>query len=262
MASAMNKADPNIFQAVSDDMAHCAVPVRSDMIEAHALVLTRLAQPGTWWTGSERIAIAAESRAANSCAFCAERKQALSPYTIKGTHATHEGSGGVLPEAIIDIIHLATTDAPRMTARAIEKLSDDGLSDAHYVEALGILVALRSMDQTCRGLGVPLHALPKPVPGEPSRNRPEDAGGDEAFVPMLPDQKPLPPNDDLWGERSGNVIRAMSLVPDAVRDLLTLSDVHYLPSAQIMEFDAGRALSRAQIELLAGRVSAINDCFY
>ena len=71
-----------------------------------------------------------------------------------------------------------------------------------------------------------------------------------------------PPNDDLWKDNPGNVIRAMSLVPDAVRDLVLLSNVHYVPSDKMMEFTPVRAISREQIELLAGRVSAINDCFY
>ena len=33
-------------------------------MDAHAVVLTRLALPGDWWTGAERVAIAATARAA------------------------------------------------------------------------------------------------------------------------------------------------------------------------------------------------------
>jgi hypothetical protein len=61
-----------------------------------------------------------------------------------------------------------------------------------------------------------------------------------------------------------NVVRAMSLVPDAVRQLRELSAAQYLPLQQVTDVRAepGRALSRAQIELVAGRVSALNECFY
>ena len=56
----------------------------------------------------------------------------------------------------------------------------------------------------------------------------------------------------------------MSLVPDSVRMLLRLGDAHYLPLKSIMvpNDNADSALSRSQIELLAGRVSALSDCFY
>jgi hypothetical protein len=38
----------------------------------------------------------------------------------------------------------------------------------------------------------------------------------------------------------------------------------YVPIEQVPDpsADPGRALSRAQIELVAGRVSALNECFY
>ena len=54
----------------------------------------------------------------------------------------------------------------------------------------------------------------------------------------------------------------MSLVPDAVRDLRILAHVQYLGLDESMDFAQGRTLGREQMELLAGRVSAINDCFY
>ena len=56
----------------------------------------------------------------------------------------------------------------------------------------------------------------------------------------------------------------MSLVPDSVRMLMTLSHAQYLPLRCIRTpgDSADRAISRNQIELLAGRVSALSDCFY
>ena len=60
-----------------------------------------------------------------------------------------------------------------------------------------------------------------------------------------------------------NVLRALSLVPDAVRQLQELSEVHYLPMADVVDPRARiPSLSRPQMELLAGRVSALNECFY
>ena len=257
------KPDTMVLAAVKADMAKCAVPVRDDLANAHAVFLTRLARPGEWWTGAERVALAASSRMVYDCVFCAERKEALSPYSIIGDHAIDPDYGTILPDAIVDILHLAMTDPTRMTQSAIERLSDHGLSDGHYVEALGIGVALRSIDQACRGLGVPLHGLPGPIAGEPRRIRPEVEPAGQAFVAMMPARQPDPPNDDLWDDTSIFYgLRAMSLVPDAVRDLRLLSAAQYLPLDQASQFDFGRALDRSQLELLAVRVSAINDCFY
>jgi hypothetical protein len=71
---------------------------------------------------------------------------------------------------------------------------------------------------------------------------------------------------DLYGgrKRAGNVVTAMSLVPDSVRILKILSAVHYLEMAEVPKphSNGGKSLSRAQIELIAGRVSALSDCFY
>ena len=43
---------------------------------------SQLGLPGTWWTGAQRIAMAAETRAARECPLCRSRKKALSPYSI------------------------------------------------------------------------------------------------------------------------------------------------------------------------------------
>ena len=255
--------DETVLAGVQADMARCCVPVRDDVTQAHALVLTRLARPGTWWQGAERVAIAAATRSARGCSYCEARKAALSPNGVAGGHRIDPDYQDVLPPAVVDIIHFATTDASRMTKAAIAGLVDVGISEAHYVEALGIAVAVRSIDQACRGLGVPLHQLPAPVAGEPTRIRPDVEPAGEAFVPMLAARQPAPPNDDLWDANSIYFgLRAMSLVPDAVRDLRILSAAQYIPLDKATDFAYGRTLERGQLELLAGRVSAINDCFY
>lgn len=64
------------------------------------------------------------------------------------------------------------------------------------------------------------------------------------------------------GGRSAYVIRALSLVPDEVRAWQELAEAQYLSSARMMGFDTGRAIDRSQMELIARRVSALNECFY
>ena len=81
---------------------------------------------------------------------------------------------------------------------------------------------------------------------------------------MQPEQAGEAEADLYPGGRTGNVISAMSLVPDSVRMLLRLSNAHYLPlrSVRTPNDNADSALSRCQIELLAGRVSSLSECFY
>lgn len=189
------------------------------------------------------------------------RKAALSPEIETPAHLTSTD----LPAAVIDAAHRITTDPSRLSNAWIDGLETSGLSRDAYVEVLGVLVAAISIDGFHRALGLPLEALPEPVEGEPSGYRPDGVGDSGAWVPTLQPENAGPNEADLYpGGRTGNVISAMSLVPDAVRMLITLSNAHYLPMASVMNpgDNGGRALDRRQIELIAGRVSSISDCFY
>ena len=63
---------------------------------------------------------------------------------------------------------------------------------------------------------------------------------------------------------AANVIRAMSLVPDAVRQLSAQMSAQYVnnPDLSDLTYTGDLTLTRPQIELVAARTSAINDCFY
>ena len=56
-----------------------------------------------------------------------------------------------------------------------------------------------------------------------------------------------------------------SLVPDEVRlSIFTLLPAQYMDPFRVRDpaCDPGRAINRAQIELLAARVSVLSQCFY
>ncbi len=238
------------------------VPVREDLPAAHQRFWEVLPKPGSWWTGEERVAIAAEVRASRSCGLCRDRKAALTPGAVSGDH---DSAGPLLPAAAIEAVHQIASDPARLSKTWLEGLRSHGLGDEQYVELVGIVVALVSVDSFCRGIGVDLHPLPAPEPGDLTHYRPEAATHETGWVAMIPSGKATGPEDGLFGPggRTGNVIRAMSLVPDAVRTLLDLSGAHYLSLEQMGDFTRGRgALDRAQIELIAGRVSALRECFY
>ena len=97
------------------DFASVGFPVRGDLLASHREAWQRLASPGTWWTGAERVAIAAEVRAAWDCALCAQRKEALSPNAVQGAH---DGPGELSPVAV-EAIHRITTDSGRLSLRGV-----------------------------------------------------------------------------------------------------------------------------------------------
>ena len=240
--------------------SHAEVPVRSDFAQAHQRFWDRLARPGTWWSSAERIAIAEEARNAEHCALCAARRAALSPHAVDGAHDRVTD----LPEPAVDVIHAIVCYAPRLTRGWFEDALSRGLTDGQYVEIVGTVVALISIDRFCRGLGLPLHRLPAPGEGAPSQYRPASAAADEAWVPLVPVDNAETPEADLWpAGMAANVIRAMSLVPDEVRTLADLGAVHYLPGHMVRTPSASKgALTRPQMELVAGKVTAMHECFY
>jgi hypothetical protein len=240
------------------DYVGLPLPIPETMRGAHRRAWERLAAPGAWWTGAEKVSIAAEVRAARTCGLCRERKAALSPHAVAGEHAASDA----LPAAAVEAAHRIATDPARLTRAWYEKTLAAGLSDAHYVELLGVVVTIVNLDGLHRGLGVAPEPLPAARAGEPSRER-SPAAQQGAWVPLLTSGSAQA--RELYGVRSRlpNVVRALSLVPDAVRQLKELSEVHYLPMDDVIDPRARmRHLSRPQMELIAGRVSALNECFY
>ena len=76
-----------------------------------------------------------------------------------------------LLDAAVAVAHAVTRDAVRLTGRWYESRLVDGLSDGQYVEIVGTVVALVSIDQFCRAVAVPEHPLPAPLPRAPTRYR-------------------------------------------------------------------------------------------
>lgn len=237
-------------------------PLRPDIPIAFRRAWEHIATPGPAWSGKERVAIAQESRDAWDCALCNERKNALSPNAAAGTHASTK----VLPAVAVEAIHRMTTDPGRLTERWFESLLTDGLTDTQYVEILGIVGTLTSIDTFHRSLSIPIETLPKPRPGEPTGYRPERLKAGGSWLPLLTERNLAKAERDMYGglKQGANVLRCMSLVPDEVRNLLQISKVMYLSDRDVPNFKAsgGRAISRDQIEMLSSRVSVLNECFY
>ncbi|NKB57570.1 MAG: hypothetical protein GKS00_14685 [Alphaproteobacteria bacterium] len=242
------------------DYSALPYPVRGDLAAAHRRGWERLAAAGTWWDGATRIAIAAEARRARTCDFCAKRRDALSPYAVQGEHDTTNS----LPIALIEVIHRVATDQSRLTRAFYDTALESGISDGEYVETIGVIATVFAVDGFTRAIGLPDFALPDPQPGNPSRHRPVGAKTDHAWVPRVAPEDVTDADAGLYDGLGGaNIHRALSLVPAEVMGFFDIDTAQYLPDAALRDFSTEyRDLTHAQIEFLAARVSAINQCVY
>jgi hypothetical protein len=220
------------------DESKFPVAVRADLLAALRQSWTEIGRAGTWWAGAERVAIASLARN--------ERLQRKSPPWQREAAA----------ELAADLPEVAAATAKRIAADA-HNLDGDWaeaqiaeLGDAPYVEIASIVVVVAATDAFCEAMGVELVPFPEPQRGEPSRVRPEGVGDIGAWVPAIVDFE------------GPNVARALSLVPDGLRSFFRLVSTMYSYDDFREMVWADRPLPRPAVELLAARVSALNQCFY
>jgi len=216
--------------------------------------------PGTWWTGAERRAIAAEGRAARECVLCAERKTALSPNAVAGGHPANPA----LSAAAVDAVHRIATDPGRLSSSWYRSCLSGGLLPEQVVEMTGVLGVLTLADSLARALDCEPPPLPDALPGAPSRTRPagvEVKGGWAPMVTPAGAEGEVRIMYDLVDSAAGfvfNVVRALSAVPASMGAFFRTFLPNYATHGAVPE----GALSRPQVELLASSTSALNDCFY
>ena len=237
-----------------------AAPIRADILAAHARAWAWIAAPGNWMTGAERVAIAAETRHALECRLCAARKRALSPEAVAGVH----DGPGTLDPALVEIVHRIATDPARLTRRWFEARRAEGVEETRYVETVGVTAVAISLDTFARSMGLPPRRLPEAQAGEPSGYRPASARMEEAWVPLIvPGEESGAEADIYAGGRGAYILMALTLVPEAKRAFFDLVETQYLPARWMRVFDTEhRAIGHAQIEFLAARISALNQCVY
>lgn len=235
--------------------------IRSDLLSALETAWAQLAEPGAWLTGEQRLAVAAEARNAWNCALCQERKAALSPYTVEGTH----DDLGLLPDHWVEVIHRVATDSGRITQAWVNEVLDAGLEEDEFVEIIGVTIMITSIDAFCTGIGKDIAPLPAPQPGSPPRERYAPATPGPGWVATT-----APENTGteleahyVGGRGMFNIVRSLTLVPTAATQLFGILDQLYMENPGMGEGeDIGRSISRAQMEFLAARSSSLLGCFY
>jgi hypothetical protein len=237
------------------------IRIREDLASAHRRGWDHIGLPGTWWSGADRVAVAAETRNAVNCRLCRERKEALSPAAVSGSH----DSLGELPENVVEVVHRVRTDPARLTRSWFESCIQSGLTPEQYVETASVVVHVVSVDTFARGIGISPLPLPSPASGAPTEKRPNGAKPGPAWVPWIEAADLTEAEPEIYprGRPPANIHKAMSLVPSEVKSFFDLCEHQYLGALEMRDFGQEfRAITHTQIELLAGRVSALNRCFY
>jgi hypothetical protein len=202
-----------------------------------------LAEPGAVWTAAEKVAMAATARAAVPRPLWDRR-----PPTIAHL-ATTPTQGEPLSPLVVDTVERVAVEAAaidRQWAAAVIAV----LGDTAYAELVAVVATLVPIDRACVLLGRPLEPLPIPGPGAPTGERPEATVDIGAYLPVAA------------GFDGANIAKSLSVAPSA--NLMRLRVVRALYSGTRfgeLRWEDG-ALSRPQVELVAARTSALNECFY
>jgi hypothetical protein len=255
-AEPLVKQEPEMA-AVSYDRAPYLV--RCDLADAHLRAWDRLAAPGAWLDAATRIAVAAAAREARTCRLCQQRKQSVSPNSETGEH----DGASALPVGWIDIVHRIATDPGRLTRGWFDRTVGGSIEDGAYVELVSIVAHVTAIDTFARGIGSDVWPLPIAQSGSPTCYRPSAARLHDAWVPTIAWHERGPREADYFQGLPANIKMALTLVPDEARGFFDLVAHQYLPGPAMHDFaNEYRAITHAQIELIAGRVSALNQCTY
>jgi hypothetical protein len=215
-----------------------AVATTDRIRESLASVHEQLRRSGTWWDAHQLGAIARRARDGFT-----QRSQ---PPWLRELPSEVDD----LPPAALAVIDKIATD-PGSVDRAWATEQIDALGDGPYVELVGITAVAVMVHMYADCAGEPVTPLGEPVvdAGSPSGERPAGLGDIGAHVPMTD------PFD------FANVARALSLVPSANLAFYTLVRPMY-SEAGFEHLVWETPLSRPQVELIASRVAAMNECFY
>jgi hypothetical protein len=220
--------------------------VRGDLQQAHQGAWAALGQPGTWWTGRQRVELARTALAAITAC------DPLPPWTPPSSVDGWLSPDCAAPAVAHDAIYRIATHAATLTEQWYEEMAAT-LTDLAYVEVVAIACTVAAVVGFRRAAGLDAWPLPQPVDGEPSHEVPGD------LVPAgLNWVRVVAPADV-----QAAVVQAFTSVPAELDRLWTLAAAQYIPHTEMVDPCWTRGtLSRPQMELIASRVSQLRECFY
>ena len=221
----------------------------------HTQEIESFAQAGDWLSGEERTAIAQQARKARVNAGQQVECQA--------------GPGDItdlLPTNTKNLVDLVATAPAELTREHLAECRGSGMHDHEYAETVGVVSRLVNVDVFAHACGRAPEPLVAPVDGEPDYPDTHAAQDEGGWLKSIP-----------GGESGGElgmriyggammpfIYRALSLAPQEVERVIEGGNQQYLELQNFFDFSYSHhaGLNRAQIEALAARVSAYNECFY
>ena len=223
------------------------MPVRDDLADAHRLAWDHLAAPGTWWSGAQRIELA-------YTALSAIVDPDPPPPWIPISSTGRLGADLLAPGAAHDMVFRISRFAGTIT-ESVYRAAADELGELPYVELCAISSTVGAVVHFCRNIGAHVPPLPGAVDGEPTRERPEELAQPRYnWVPVAA------PADAVAA-----VVQAYTAVPAEQANTWRMASAQYMPADEMVDPDWRRrpdGLSRAQMELVAARLTMARDCFY
>ncbi|MFT4564047.1 MAG: hypothetical protein ACI9BW_003809 [Gammaproteobacteria bacterium] len=222
----------------------------------HSDEIKSFARAGTWGSAAQRSAVVATAR-----------KHWVEAGLQRSSGDEELADGVKLPEPVLRLIREVAFGGIGVDRQFCQQIQSEGVTEGAYVEIVSLVSRLSNLDVFARGLGIAPRPLAAPVEDKaPSLKRPAEATGEGFFTASVPNA----PAGGAVAEslyrnyRAINLFRAVSLVPDEARHVIALIEQQYFPGSKLMDlsYDNGHALSRAQVEVVATKVSEHNQCFY
>ncbi len=245
--------------AFTDQLPHQGA-LRTDLRAALDRCWGELGGPGDWLSPDARIGIIEAVRAAWQCPSCAERKAALSPY---GRFPPHVATAG-LSDATVHVVHTIVRDPGRISRRFVDEAIADGICEDEYVELVSLIASICALDAFAVGIGADRPPPPPPITGEPRRQREPAATPGPGYVATIaPENAPTAFADFYANESHFYIRRALTLNPGEARRFWSVANTMYMEDPRVEELDGvPRSITRAQMEFLAARASALLGCYY
>ena len=213
-----------------------AAYVRHDIVHAHRQTWKAIASAGSFWSDVDRLEIAKQARAARS-------QRSDLPFNRSYPDSR-------LNRDTLETVRKVAADAGKID-RLWAKKQIASIGDGPYAELVAIVASVSAVDAFSEALGRPREMLPKATGGSCSGVKSDNATDIGGYLPMV----------DPWD--GPNVSRALSLVPAAnALFMQNVSSMYVGRGGGFNDMVWDGPLSRPQAELLAARVSSVNECFY
>jgi len=212
------------------------VTVRADLADAHSRSIDHVRRGGATLSAGRRVAIA-------RCARDAYLDPEPSPPWVRPFGDPHR-----------DVAYRVARHAGTVTEQWYRQTLDEGLSELEWIEIVGIVCAVVPPVAFARAIGAPTPEI-------------GDALDDDFLTGNV--AEPLAAATLNWvpvaapADQRASVVQALSALPDEFDNLWRLAAAQYMSDAQMVDPAWTRGtLSRPQMELVAGRISKIRECFF